>query len=296
MTSAVLFNSASELATLTNTFSVAGTPTDPTTITLTVTSPSGVVSSPTPTHGGTGAYTADVTCDEDGTWQYLWIGTGTATDASPGTWVVQETDLGRLYCPIESLKSRLGISHTQADFELHAACFAASRWVEQYTERTFWRTISTARTFEPNTPYHLTLPPFCDLVSAASVKTDTAMDGTYGTTITAGSYQLLPHNPSAAPEQQPYTEIEALQGAYFPCTRYNIGVRRDSVQITGIWGWPKVPLAIRQATAIIAADTFKLKDAPLGVAGEGEFTVQVGENRRALKFLDPYRRSPVLVA
>jgi hypothetical protein len=292
MGASVFFSSASELATVSNTFFVGTTPTNPTNVTLTITSPSNVVTTPTPTSTGAGAYTADITCDEDGTWQYEWVGTGAAVDTQVGTWDVFETDLGKLYCPIEALKSRLGITHDNADFELHAACFAASRWIEQHTERVFWRSLSQSRTFEPDCGGSVLLPAFCDLVSVSAVKTDTAGDGTFATTLSAGAYRLLPYNPAAAPENLPYNEVR-LTGGWFPSGGAG---RPDSVQITGIWGWPKVPSAIRQAAAIIAADTYKLKDSPFGVAGEGEFTVQVGENKRALRYLEPYKRTAVLVA
>lgn len=291
MTATVFFSSASELATVSNTFSVNDVATNPTSVTLTITSPTNVVTTPTPTNSATGVYTADVTCDEDGTWQYQWVGTGAAVDTAVGTWKVEETSLGKLYCPIETLKSRLNITHSNADFELHAACFAASRWVEQHTERIFWRTLSSSRTFVPDCSTVL-LPAFCDLVSASAVKTDTAGDGTFATTLSASDWRLLPYNPSAAPEQLPYNEIRLTTGS-FPTGGRG---RPDTVQVTGIWGWPKVPSAIRSAAAILAADVYKLKDAPFGVAGEGEFLMQAGENRRALKLLEPYKRYAVLVA
>lgn len=290
----VFFDSTSELATLTNVFTVAGVDTDPTTVTLTVTSPTGNVTTPSTTHAAAGTYTADITCNEDGEWQYLWEGTGTATDAEAGTWTVLETALGKLYCPIRTLKSRLKIEHNQVDYELHAACFAASRWIEQHCERVFYRTTSTARTFEPDNCYTLRLPEFCDLVTVTSIKTDTAGDGTFATTLSASDYEILPRNPLAAPEQLPYTEIRRLSGTW--PEQWAPGARRNTIQVTGVWGWPKVPHAVRQAAAIVAADTFALKDAPFGVEGAGEFTIQVGENARALKFLAPYRRNPVLVA
>jgi hypothetical protein len=293
----VFFNSSSELATLTNVFKVNGTATDPTSVTLTVTSPTNVVTQPTPTHSGTGTYTTDITCNEEGTWQYLWESTGTAQDGEGGTWEVLETGLGKLYCPIEALKSRVGLAstHSTADFELHAACFAAARWVEQYTDRVFYRTLSQARTFVPDDWRCLQLPAFNDLVSATSVKVDTAGDGTFSTTWATTDYQLLPYNPAAAPEQRPYDELRAIAGNTFP---YWVGSthRRDIVQITGIWGWPKVPMAVKQATAIIATDLFALKDAPFGAEGQADFVTSIGDNRRATRLLEPYRRAPVLVA
>lgn len=291
MSASVFFSSASELATVSNTFSVDGVGTNPTTVTLTITSPSNVVSTPTPTSSGSGAYSADIVCDEDGSWQYEWVGTGAAVDTAVGTWRVYATDLGKLYCPIESLKSRLNITHSNSDFELHEACFSASRWIEQHTERVFWRSLSQSRTFEPHCGTVL-LPAFCDLVSASTVKTDTSGDGTFATTLAGTAYRLLPYNPAAAPEQLPYNEVRLTTGS-FPSG--GVG-RPDTVQITGIWGWPKVPSAIRSAAGILAADIYKLKDAVFGIAGEGEFVMQAGENRRALKLLEPYKRYAVLVA
>lgn len=78
---------------LTNTFTVDGAATDPTTITLEVTDPSGTTDSYT--HGGgtltkdsTGVYSKTITVDERGTWLYKWTGTGTAADIEDGTFEV----------------------------------------------------------------------------------------------------------------------------------------------------------------------------------------------------------------
>jgi hypothetical protein len=292
----VFFSDANELATVSNVFKVNGVATDPTAVTLTITSPTGVTTTPTPTHTGTGAYSTDVTSNEAGTWQYLWEGTGTASDATAGTWEVQETQLGRLYCTFEALKSRLGITNTDDDFEIYDACFGASRWIETHCERHFWRTASTeVRTFVPDDWYCLKLPEFNDLVSITTLKTDAGGDGTFGTTWTTGQYQLLPLNPTAAPERRPYTQIKAL-GQTFP-VQCGTGIRTDSVQITGAFGWPAVPAAVRTAARIIAAEYYRYKDAPLGAGGQGEFVLPVTNNsERAKAMLAAYRRNAVLVA
>jgi hypothetical protein len=303
----VFFQSSSELATLTNTFKAGSplVPTDPTTISLTVTTPAQVPT--TYTHAGgtitkssTGVYTKDIACTEDGTWTYEWTGTGAASDIVAGTWEVHETALGKLYAPVEALKSRLGMASTDTadDFELHAACFAASRSLEQYCEGHFWRTATgTVRTFVPCGLYELRLPEFNDLVSVTTLKTDAAGDGTFETTWASTDYQLLPQNPAAAPEQKPYTKIRAIGAQTFPTT-YVALARDDRVEITGVYGWPTVPYGIKQAALILAAETFKLKDAPGGgVAGFGEFgVIRIRQNPMVAQFADPYRRNAVLVA
>jgi hypothetical protein len=297
----VFFNSTSELATVSNTFAVTGTPTDPTSVTLTVTSPAGVVTTPTPTHGTTGAYSADVTCNEAGTWQYTWVGTGAATDTVDGTWEVQETQLGRLYCTVEALKSRLNVTNSNSDLEAHGACFAASRWVEQHCERTFWRTASTeVRTFAPTDWWVLRLPEFNDLVSVTSILTDEAGDGTFETTWLTSDYQLLcgtgasAYNPQAGPETRPYTAVKSVGTRRWPWI-YVTPSRSDRVQITGVFGWPAVPRAVKQAAQLLAAELFRRKDAPFGVAGEGEYVLTNRDNQMAKTLLGPYRRNSVLI-
>jgi hypothetical protein len=245
-----------------------------------------------------GKYTKDIPSATAGIWTYEWVGTGTASDAVAGTWDVFETQLGHLYATVEALKSRLGLSASDVvdDFELYAACFAASRAIEQYCERTFWRTNSSvARTFEPRSLYLVKLPEYNDLVSVTTLKTDTSGDGIYETTWSASDYQLLPYNPGAAPETRPYTKVKAIVRT-FPVLCSTL-VRTDLVQITGVWGWPAVPWAIKQATLILAAEMFKLKDAPFGVAGFGDYgVVRIRENPKLAAYAGPYRRNVVMMA
>jgi hypothetical protein len=302
MGASVFFQSTSEIATLANTFSVNGVATNPTTTTLAVTSPSGVATSYT---GGqlanpsTGKFTIDIICDEAGEWQYVWTGTGAATDAEGGSWTVFETSLGKLYCTPQMLKSRLGITDTADDYEIYAACFSASREIENYTERTFWRTASEARTFVPHDLYHVRLGEYNDLVSVSALATDFAGDGVFETSWLSTDYQLLPYNASAGPEPRPYTIVKAVGSKQFPYPDYwynysfSIPARVDRVQITGVWGWPEVPWGIRMAASILAEETLKLKEAPFGVAGFGEFgSVRIRQNPKVKVFASPYAKTP----
>lgn len=303
MGATVFFSSANELATLTNTFKVAGVATDPTAVTLVVTDPTGAATTYTYalsqiTKTGTGVYTKDIACGTAGTWTYQWDGTGAASDTTAGTWDVQDTALGHLYCTVEALKSRTGIPLTDTvdDFELHSACFTASRWLDEYCERHFFRTATgTVRTFEPCDLYWLKLPEYNDLVSVSAFATDSSGDGVYETSWAASDYQLHPVNPSAAPEQRPYTKVKAIART-FPLLYQNLA-RTDLVQITGVWGWPAVPYGIREAAKVLAAELFKLKDAPFGVAGFGELgLIRIRENPKVAALAGRYQRNPWLAA
>lgn len=294
----VFFKGSAELATLTNTFDVDGLPSDPTAITLTVTDPNGTATTYTYglgelTRTSQGVYTKDIACTTDGLWTYTWTGTGAAADVQAGSWTVVSTNLNQLYCSVEELKSRLGITGTADDLELHQACFTASRWLEQYCERAFWRTATgTVRTFTPTGLYCLDLPEYCDLVSISSLKTDPGGDGTFEITWASTDYQLLPVNPAAAPEQLPYTQILAVGTLTFPTMFSGVPLRRDRIQVTGVWGWPAVPMPIRQAALVLAAETFRGKDAPLGVAGFGDLgLIRVRSNPQVMRWANPYCRT-----
>lgn len=203
---------------------------------------------------------------------------------------------GTLYVTVDELKTRLGIagSDTVDDLELTAACYAASRALDQYCERHFWQATET-RTFEPSGFYWLKLPEYSDLVSVTTFATDTSGDGVAETVWSASDYQLLPYNPNAGPEQRPYTKVKALH-RIFPVV-YPPLVRTDLVHITGVWGWPAVPYAIRQAAQILAAETFKLKDAPFGVAGFGDLgVIRIRDNPKVAALAGPYRRNVLLAA
>lgn len=303
MSATVFFESSSELATISNSF-YAGSPsalTDPTTVALAVTDPTGATTTYTYalaqiTRTSAGLYTKDIACSTAGTWTAVWTGTGTASDVATATWEVFATALGNLYCTPTSLKAWLKITTTTDDLEIHQACFAASRWIEQYCERLFYRSATgTARTFIADDWYRVRLPDFCDLVSVSSLLTDEAGDGTFETTWSASEYQLLPFNPSAAPETRPYTSVRAVSGRTFPLP-WGLAAREDRVQITGVYGWPAVPSSVKQAALLLAVDALKTKETSFGVGGANEWgLVRIRENPIAMSYLNPYRRNPVMV-
>jgi hypothetical protein len=288
MSATVFFDDANELATLTNVFSVNGTPTDPSAVTLTITDPTGATTTPAPTHSSTGTYTADVACTVVGIWAYLWEGTGSASDAQAGTWTVTTTELNKRYCSVEELKSRLGITDTVDDFELQLAVEAASRSIDEMCGRYFWRGSGT-RTYVPQSIYGQQID---DLVSVTTFKTDSTGNGTYDQTWTQGTDYALTvswgqYNTGAKGETWPYNGFTILGPQFIPYVWP--WSHQDRIQIVGVFGWPAVPLAVRQATLIAAADLFKLKDAPFGVLGSPDLgMMRVGQNSRVLSLVRRY--------
>jgi hypothetical protein len=227
------------------------------------------------------------------------VTTGSGAGVIPGDFDVYdpfEPGTG-LYCTIEELKSRLRITSPTDDLEVTIAVEAASRAVEGYCERYFYKTTAT-RTYIPTDLYRTRVN---DLVSVTTLATDPAGTAAQGAafpiTWPANSYQLLPYNPGQIGEPWPYTSIRAVGGLTFPWVIPLLLMRMDRVQVTGVFGWPAVPQPVRTATLIAAAELFRMKDMPVGGGQPGEFAVvQLGSNPRIGQLLEPYRRNAFLAA
>lgn len=275
-----------------NTFLVGTTPTDPATLVLVVTDGDGTSTSyavGSLTHVGPGIYSKSVTVNVEGIWSYLFTGTTVDNPLSGGTFDVT----GNLYCTKAELKSRLGITNTTDDAHIVSAIDATCSWIDDMHCEDFFGQVTQTRTFVPSCGYELCIP---SLVSVTTLKTDNNADGTFEISWTEGTdYDLLPYNRTRGRETRPYNQIKAIGTRLFPYA-VSYGMRTNLVQIVGVWGWPAIPAGVKEAALIIAEDTFKLKDAPFGVAGFDTFgAVRVRENSPALKFLAPYRRNPVTV-
>lgn len=308
MSSTVFYDNTNELATISANFSVSGVPADPTTISCVVTDPSGAQvvhtyqgAAPADiTRSGVGSYQLNVICSPsvasvDGLWSYTYIGTGSVSDVQPGTWRVLALDQARWYVGPEELKDRLGQTDATTDSVITSVCLAVSRWIDTYCGRHFFRFTDT-RTYQPDNIWLLRID---DLVSVSTLKIDMDGDGIYETTWTQGSNYVLrvgdyQFNTLATGEPRPYTQVQVVgagsgTGVWFPFVWPFVHL--DRVQITGVFGWPQVPPAVTQAALLLAADWFKLKDAPWGVAGINDLgVVKVQANPWIADQLRPYVR------
>lgn len=201
--------------------------------------------------------------------------------------------LGGSYATVDDLKARFDIADTVDDIRLTEALAGASREIEVHCDRQFNEDIvaPSARVYRPLNSRKVLVDDIHTVVGLI-VATDEDDDGTYETTWTAADYQLEPLNGIVSGQSGwPYYRIAAVSSRTFPCNR------RPSVQVTAQWGWQTIPAPVKESCLIIAAELFKLGDAPFGVAGFGEFgPVRVRMNSRAQSLLAPYRRNPVLVA
>jgi hypothetical protein len=204
--------------------------------------------------------------------------------------------LGSTYVSINELKAYLQIGPDKFanDERLVLALDASSRAVERCCHRQFNQAGSaTARLYEPASPYRVSVDDFhttTDLV----VEVDETGTGSYDRVWSAADYELSPVNGIVDGQPGwPYSSIEAVGSYLFPRV---LGRRRSVVRVTADWGWSEIPGPVKQATLLLAAQAYKLAEAPLGVAGFGEFgVVRVHENKHANSLLTPYVRDRVLV-
>jgi hypothetical protein len=264
-------------------------------VVLTVTAPDGTTSTPSLTSSGSGpvSYAGAVLADQSGMWRWHFQATGAITDVEAGHFSVRPTLAANVYTSLPEVKGGLGIpvSDTVDDDDLLDAILTASRTVSDDCRRHFHQ-IAETRTIEPGRdPYRLALGDFMDLVSVTTLATGTE-GGAWPTTWQASDYQLLTRtgspNANAAPEPQPWREIRAVGDQIFPrCPGFG---RTDLISIAGVWGWPDIPDPIRRATRMMAAEIFKLKDAPLGAAGVADLgIIRVRENPRYQRLIRPYQ-------
>ena len=170
------------------------------------------------------------------------------------------------YATLAELKAvmRIPSADTIDDALLNTSIEAASRQLDGYCERVFYSTAGT-RLYSPDDSIVVQTD---DIVSVTSIKTSPDGKGVFGTTWTATDYQLEPLNGQAGGIVTPANQIRAVGDYLWPT--YG---EEATVQVVGTFGWSAVPIAIKQATLMLAQRQFKRYDSPLGVTGFGELGV-----------------------
>lgn len=176
---------------------------------------------------------------------------------------------------------------------LNRACRVASRLVNKHCNRQFNTDDAvSARTYRPKSSFSVSVDDF-HTTTGLVVKTDEDDDGTFETTWTLGTdFDLKPYDGivNGIPGF-PYWQIEAIDTKEFPESF------KRALQVTANWGWAAVPDDVIEASLIAAEEIWKLKEAPFGVAGMGQFgSIRVRENSQFYRLLCDYRRESVRVA
>jgi hypothetical protein len=194
------------------------------------------------------------------------------------------------YASLADVKAALRITDNVDDALLEIAIEAASREIDGYCERVFYNAGTATREYVPTDSF---LTDIDDVGSVTAIKTDTTGDGTFDTTWAAGDFQLEPVNGFVGGITTPFTRIRAIGDYLFPVYDVkNVNAYQASVQVTGQFGFATIPVAVKQACILYSLRQFKRYDAPLGIAGFGDFGVmrvsRIDPDIEAL--LSPFRR------
>jgi hypothetical protein len=177
------------------------------------------------------------------------------------------------YATLSEVKASLRITDAIDDSLLETAIESASRMIDGYTCRTFSNAGTAVRNFAATDAINLIID---DAITVTEVASTDEIGDSY-TIWKVTDYQLEPVNSRSDGLYMPFTGIRAINDYLWPVVDYQALVR-----ITGTWGFPSVPIAIKQATIIQSSRLYKRLDSPLGVAGFGDMgAIRVG------RYLDP---------
>jgi hypothetical protein len=291
------------------TFSVNGTPTDPTTITVKVKEPDGTISTMGPVSGGSGGsgitrvsdgvYTVTIALDAAGYWFAQFIGTGTAAGSEEHQAIVDPSeftsDAGigtRALVSLSETRDWLrgqGFAQidTVDDLELVRVINDMSERAHDESEREFkpQATNPAARTFDVDA--RALRQRIVDVGDVSAVTLVEILDTDWSTvveTVAASDYSLQPQVRKA---WEPYRRIAFSSDV----TPIRSGMR---VRVTGTWGFPSVPGSVRQAVldavaAVMDRDVehYRQDLSPAPQAPEGGTLIMVGGGRQRFVSMPP---------
>jgi hypothetical protein len=190
------------------------------------------------------------------------------------------------YASLQETKSALRITDSVDDSLLEMAIESASRLIDGYAGRQFFSSGTATRYYTADDDFVCEI----DDISSSNITLITAMDAdaVFDTTWATTDYQLEPLNAVLDGQAWPYTRIRAVGDYLWP-----ISGGEALVKLTAVFGWPAVPIAIKQATIIQASRIFKRLDSPLGVAGfsdMGVMRVSSSLDPDVAQLVAPYRR------
>jgi hypothetical protein len=196
------------------------------------------------------------------------------------------------YATLAEVKAAARITDNIDDSLLELAIESSSRDLDAYTERVFYSTGATAvaRVYIPQDIY---LVETDDIISVTTLKSDSTGNGTFDITWDTTDFQLEPLNGRAGGIDTPFTRIRAVGEYLWPVYEpRNVNSNQASVQVTGVFGFASIPIAIKQATILASLRAYKRYESPTGVLGFSDMgVVRIGRlDPDVQRLVDPYRK------
>jgi hypothetical protein len=197
------------------------------------------------------------------------------------------------YATLAEVKAAARITDNIDDSLLELAIESSSRDLDAYTERVFYSTGATAVT-RVYIPQDIYLVETDDIISVQTLKSDSTGNGTFDITWTPGTdFQLEPLNGRAGGIDTPFTRIRAIGEYLWPVYEpRNVNSNQASVQVTGVFGFASIPIAVKQATILASLRAYKRYESPTGVLGFSDMgVVRIGRlDPDVQRLVDPYRK------
>jgi len=200
--------------------------------------------------------------------------------------------IGDAYATAAQYKAQTGKTGSADDTPLGLALTAVSRVIDRACRRsrTGFNKDAAAVIREFNPDFSSAVLPVGDLVSVTAITVDTALAGTYATTVAETDYELLPLNAADGPEVRPYDEIGLLPWS----ASLKLWVPGQRVKVNAVWGWNAVPAAI--TTACIELTAILRLESPRGTNTINELNQVLSTSRVAQNILaeliETYARPP----
>ena len=156
--------------------------------------------------------------------------------------------LNSAYETAANYRSLTDMTDTTKDAEILKDLTAISRYIEGKMKR-FFNKESTDTTRVYYVPVDSTILWINDLsATPTTIKIDQDGDGTCEVTLASDDYELYPVNATLEPEPRPYMAI-----CLTPWGDESYSSKGERVEVTGKFGWPSVPEAVKRATIHLTA-------------------------------------------
>lgn len=174
------------------------------------------------------------------------------------------------YCTLAEVKAALRLTDSTDDSLLERAIEGASRRIDGYCGRWFYKTASTAVKLYARSPYVILTQDIAN--TTVTLKTDDDGDGVFEDTWIQGTdYQLEPT--AVALSGFPYYRVVAIGSKAFPVEL--LQPLPAQIELTAQWGWDAIPHDVREACILLAMRQFARLNAALGVVGFADMAIQV---------------------
>jgi len=190
------------------------------------------------------------------------------------------------YATLVEVKAALRITDSVDDSLLDMAVESASRLIDGYAGRQFYSSGTATRYFVAYDDFNVEVDDLAN--GTVTITTAQDADGVFDTTWGTDDYQLEPLNQILDGIGWAFTSIRAVGDFLWP-----ISGGEALIKVQGTFGWPAVPIAVKQACIIQASRIFKRLDSPLGIAGFGDLgAIRVSSqlDPDVAQLVMPYRR------